>query len=120
MWIYVYVSVYIREYICTQIYIYTQARMTIAAYETLYESSIAYGIRKALMAQQKLIELDGKVRQLSMSKRELTQQAGACTDIYMYIYVYICINTYIYIYIYIYVYVHICTHVWICICDVRI
>eukprot|EP00596_Hydrurales_sp_CCMP1899_P001371 CAMPEP_0119051008 /NCGR_PEP_ID=MMETSP1177-20130426/72763_1 /TAXON_ID=2985 /ORGANISM="Ochromonas sp, Strain CCMP1899" /LENGTH=101 /DNA_ID=CAMNT_0007030055 /DNA_START=585 /DNA_END=890 /DNA_ORIENTATION=+ len=49
--------------------------MTIAAYETLYESSIAYGIRKALMAQQKLIELDSKVRQLSMSKRELTQQA---------------------------------------------
>mmetsp|Transcript_35623 Transcript_35623/g.33780 ORF Transcript_35623/g.33780 Transcript_35623/m.33780 type:complete len:236 (+) Transcript_35623:189-896(+) len=52
-----------------------EARMTIAAYETLYESSIAYGIRKALMAQQKLIELDSKVRQLSMSKRELTQQA---------------------------------------------
>ena len=52
-----------------------EARMTIAAYETLYESSIAYGIRKALMAQQKLTELDSKLRQLEMSKRDLRQQA---------------------------------------------
>ena len=52
-----------------------EARMTIAAYETLYESSIAYGIRKALMAQQKLTELDSKLRQLELNKRELKQQA---------------------------------------------
>lgn len=29
--------------------------MTIAAYETLYESSIAYGVRKALVAEQKKV-----------------------------------------------------------------
>lgn len=52
-----------------------EARMTIAAYETLYESSIAYGIRKALMAQQKLSELDSKLRQLELNKRELKHQA---------------------------------------------
>ena len=52
-----------------------ERRMTIAAYETLYESSIAYGIRKALMAQQRLTELDGKLRQLEVVKRELKQQA---------------------------------------------
>jgi hypothetical protein len=69
--------------------------MTIAAYETLYESSIAYGIRKALMAQQKLIELDSKVRQLSMSKRELTQQAG----VYLHICIYSCIYNDVYIYL---------------------
>ena len=38
------------------------------AYGTLYESSIAYGIRKALMAQQKLTELDSKLRLLASSK----------------------------------------------------
>lgn len=30
-----------------------EIRMTIAAYQTLYESSIAYGMRKALMSEQR-------------------------------------------------------------------
>jgi len=51
-----------------------ETRMTIAAYETLYESSIAYGIRKALMAEQKKTELDAKLKQLASVKRELQQQ----------------------------------------------
>ncbi len=36
--------------------------MTISAYETLYESSIAYGVRKALVAEQKKIDLDAKAK----------------------------------------------------------
>lgn len=48
--------------------------MTITAYETLYESSIAYGVRKALVAEQKRIDLDAKLRELAMAKRELQQQ----------------------------------------------
>eukprot|EP01041_Mallomonas_annulata_P003864 gene3864-7714_t len=51
-----------------------ELRMTVAAYETLYESSIAYGIRKALMAEQKKTELDGKIKLLQSVKRELQQQ----------------------------------------------
>ena len=51
-----------------------ETRMTIAAYETLYESSIAYGIRKALMAEQKKTELDAKLKQLISVKKELQQQ----------------------------------------------
>ncbi|KAJ1430648.1 sporangia induced 28 kDa inner dynein arm light chain [Ochromonadaceae sp. CCMP2298] len=51
-----------------------EARMTITAYETLYESSIAYGVRKALVAEQKRIDLDQKLRELASSKRELVQQ----------------------------------------------
>lgn len=51
-----------------------EARMTITAYETLYESSIAYGVRKALVAEQKRIDLDAKLRELAMAKRELQQQ----------------------------------------------
>ena len=30
-----------------------EIKMTIQAYQTLYESSIAYGMRKALMAEQR-------------------------------------------------------------------
>lgn len=39
-----------------------EIRMTIAAYQTLYESSIAFGIRKALVAEQKKKRLDARVR----------------------------------------------------------
>lgn len=42
-----------------------EIRMTIAAYQTLYESSIAFGMRKALMAEQRKAELEAKVRRRS-------------------------------------------------------
>jgi len=48
-----------------------EARMTIASYETMYESSVAYGIRKALMAEQKRTDLELKIRQLDATQREL-------------------------------------------------
>jgi dynein light intermediate chain len=53
-----------------------EARMTVASYETLYESSIAYGIRKALMAEQKRTDLDQKLKLLANQKRELQSQVG--------------------------------------------
>ena len=36
--------------------------MVLKAYQTLYESSIAFGMRKSLMAEQKRGELAAKVR----------------------------------------------------------
>lgn len=51
-----------------------EAKMTVSAYETLYESSIAYGVRKALVAEQKKIDLDNKIKELNSTKRELQQQ----------------------------------------------
>jgi dynein light intermediate chain len=51
-----------------------ETRMTISAYETLYESSIAYGIRKALMAEQRKSELDAKIRSLDETKADLQKQ----------------------------------------------
>jgi len=51
-----------------------EARMTIAAYQTLYESSIAFGIRKALMAEQKRSDLDGAMKHLAAAKRDLQAQ----------------------------------------------
>lgn len=51
-----------------------EARMTMSAYGTLYESSIAYGVRKALVAEQKKIDLSAKIKDLNATKRELQQQ----------------------------------------------
>jgi len=45
--------------------------MTIAAYQTLYESSIAFGMRKALMAEQGKAEMEAKIKQLEAEKRDL-------------------------------------------------
>ena len=41
-----------------------ELRMTIQAYQTLYESSIAYGMRKSLQAQQWRAETDASIKQL--------------------------------------------------------
>jgi len=51
-----------------------EARMTVSSYETMYESSIAYGIRKALMAEQRRTELEAKIKSLDNAKADLFQQ----------------------------------------------
>ena len=51
-----------------------EMRMTISAYESLYESSIAYGIRKALIAEQKRTDLTLKLKQLNENKKDLQSQ----------------------------------------------
>ena len=51
--------------------------MTISAYETLYESSIAYGIRKALMAEQKRTDLNAEMMHLALRKKDLKAEADA-------------------------------------------
>ena len=38
-----------------------EIRATIAAYQGLYESSVAFGMRKALVAEQRKSELQSKV-----------------------------------------------------------
>ncbi|RHY29522.1 hypothetical protein DYB32_005080 [Aphanomyces invadans] len=51
-----------------------EIRMTIAAYQTLYESSIAFGMRKALMAEQKKLDAEQKLKQLETDRNELIAQ----------------------------------------------
>lgn len=46
--------------------------MTIAAYQTLYESSVAFGMRKALMAEQGKADMEKKVNRSSRIKNWLT------------------------------------------------
>ncbi|OQR98924.1 sporangia induced 28 kDa inner dynein arm light chain [Achlya hypogyna] len=51
-----------------------ETRMSIAAYQTLYESSIAFGMRKALMAEQKKMDAELKLKQLEADRNELVSQ----------------------------------------------
>ena len=69
-----------------------EIRMTLAAYQTLYESSIAFGMRKALQAEHGKADMETKVRphhrhpslthslpqigQLEQDKRELEAQVN--------------------------------------------
>jgi len=59
--------------------------MTIQAYQTLYESSIAYGMRKALMAEQKKNEMQTNITQLRQaceeSEGEVTRLESEVADI---------------------------------------
>jgi dynein light intermediate chain len=48
--------------------------MTIQAYQTLYESSVAYGMRKALQAEQRKSEMLIKINQLNDNSEELEQE----------------------------------------------
>ena len=51
-----------------------EIRMTIAAYQTLYESSVAFGMRKSLMSEQGKVDMEECIGQLEQEKRDLEQQ----------------------------------------------
>jgi len=59
--------------------------MTLRAYQNLYESSIAFGMRKALMAEQKKSELKAKIKLATAEVRELEKVADTlqsrCADL---------------------------------------
>lgn len=42
-----------------------EIQMTIAAYQTFYESSVVFGMRKALQAEQDKVDMEKKVRTIS-------------------------------------------------------
>ena len=49
-------------------------RTTTAAYQTLYESSIAFGMRKALQAEQGKADMEARIKQLEAEKKDLERQ----------------------------------------------
>merc|ERR1719313_3336025 len=51
-----------------------EIRMTIDAYKTLYESSVTFGVRKQLQAEQGMDEMQNKIEELEASKRSLENQ----------------------------------------------
>jgi len=53
-----------------------ELRMTIAAYQTLYESSVAFGMRKALQAEQGKVDMERQIKDLEGDKSELERQVN--------------------------------------------
>ena len=51
-----------------------EIKMTIQAYQTLYESSIAYGMRKALQAEQSKAEMLLKIQNLQEEGTDLEDE----------------------------------------------
>lgn len=54
-----------------------EVRMTLDAYKTLYESSVTFGVRKQLQAEQGMPEMEAKVDELQASKKTLENQVVA-------------------------------------------
>lgn len=48
-----------------------ELKMTIAAYQTLYESSVGFGMRKALQAEQGKSELEKRIIEMENDRRDL-------------------------------------------------
>ena len=48
--------------------------MTIDAYKTLYDSSVTFGVRKQLQAEQGMSEMEGKIKSLNETKKSLENQ----------------------------------------------
>ncbi|KAF1497962.1 Axonemal dynein light intermediate polypeptide 1, partial [Eudyptula minor novaehollandiae] len=57
-----------------------EIQMTIAAYQTLYESSVAFGMRKALQAEQDKSDTEKRIAELEEEKRELERQVSEQKD----------------------------------------
>ncbi|XP_009872548.1 PREDICTED: axonemal dynein light intermediate polypeptide 1 [Apaloderma vittatum] len=53
-----------------------EIQMTIAAYQTLYESSVAFGVRKALQAEQGKADMEKRIAELEGQKQELERQVS--------------------------------------------
>lgn len=53
-----------------------EIRMTMTAYRTLYESSVAFGMRKALQAEQQTLDLQATIRNLEREKEDLERQVS--------------------------------------------
>jgi len=51
-----------------------EIKMTIDAYKILYESSVTFGVRKQLQAEQGMAELESEIEGLEATKKELENQ----------------------------------------------
>ena len=56
--------------------------MTIQAYQTLYESSVAFGMRKALMAEQGKSDMEQLIKNLEAEKKDLEKQVNTNKQLY--------------------------------------
>ena len=54
-----------------------ELKMTIAAYQTLYKSSVAFGMRKQIQAEKGKSELEERITVLESRKKELLEKVVA-------------------------------------------
>ena len=57
-----------------------EARLTLGAYQLLYESSVAYGMRKSLGSEQRKGEVGSALQEVEKEKKELERQAKEWTQ----------------------------------------
>ena len=57
-----------------------EMKMTIAAYQTLYKSSVAFGMRKQTEAEKGKDQLRQKLEQLKLQKEELLKKKNEILD----------------------------------------
>lgn len=57
-----------------------EIRMTTTAYQTLYESAIAWGMRKALESEQGKADMEKKIELLDEEKKELERQVRPSSE----------------------------------------
>ncbi|XP_077337931.1 axonemal dynein light intermediate polypeptide 1 [Lithobates pipiens] len=53
-----------------------EIHMTISAYQTLYESSVAFGMRKALQAEQGKSDMEKRIAELEQEKKDMERQVN--------------------------------------------
>uniref|UniRef100_A0A8C5UD10 Axonemal dynein light intermediate polypeptide 1 n=1 Tax=Malurus cyaneus samueli TaxID=2593467 RepID=A0A8C5UD10_9PASS len=53
-----------------------ELQLTLSAYQALYESSVAFGVRKALQAEQGKIHLEKRIAELEEENKELEKQVS--------------------------------------------
>lgn len=51
-----------------------ELKMTISAYQTLYQSSVTFGMRKQLQSEQGKSELENKIEELQKKKSKLEEK----------------------------------------------
>ena len=56
-----------------------EIRMNMQSFSTLYESSVAFGMRKALQAEQLGDDMENEIAELNSSNTELQRQVEECT-----------------------------------------
>ena len=56
-----------------------ELQKTISAYQTLFESSVTFGMRKQLQAEQGMDELEARVKELEEKKGVLTDKVHPTT-----------------------------------------
>lgn len=57
-----------------------ELKMTISAYQTLYKSAVAFGMRKQIQAEKGKDDLEEKIKKMETRKKELLEKVKKLLD----------------------------------------